>query len=142
MLISTMGLYGKPGASLHSWNQYLTNSNIFGADVDKDILFNTEKIKTTYVDQMELSTFTDMNIVFGDQMYDLIIDDGLHSIAANLNTLLFGLKHIKQNGWIIIEDIRDIELWNIVDFTLKQTKLYETYMIKSKSAYIFAVNRI
>lgn len=142
MLISTMGFGGHPGASLHAWNKYLPNSNIFGADVDKDILFNTDRIKTAFVDQLKISTFSDMNSSFGNQMYDVIIDDGLHSIAANVNTLLFGLKNIKRDGWIIIEDIRDIELWKTFDFILNQTKLYKTYMIKSKTAYMFAVNRI
>lgn len=140
-LISTMDRCGRPGASLYSWDQYLPSANIYGADVDSHILFNTPRIKTAYVDQMNIDTFTGMTATFGNPQYDVIIDDGLHSIAANLNTLLFGLKNVKPNGWVIIEDIRDIKLWHSIDFMLKQAGLYETIMIKSKSAYMYAVHR-
>jgi hypothetical protein len=37
-LVSNMGVNGRPGASLYAFKEYLTNSTIHGADVDKDIL--------------------------------------------------------------------------------------------------------
>ena len=95
-LVSSMGSSGKPGASLYSFRDYLPNAAIYGADIDKEILFESERIKTTYVDQLEMSTFDELSKTFGNIYYDLIIDDGLHSIGANLNTLLFALNRLKQ----------------------------------------------
>ena len=63
------------------------------------------KINTTFVDQLDMDTFTDLHKTFGNKNYDFIIDDGLHSITANLNTLLFAINHINDNGTIGIEDI-------------------------------------
>ena len=50
-LKSNMGINGRPGASLYGFSEFFPNSEIFGADIDKNILFNTDKIKTFYCDQ-------------------------------------------------------------------------------------------
>ena len=41
---SNMGKDGRPGASLYGWSEFFPNSEIFGADIDSEILFNTDKI--------------------------------------------------------------------------------------------------
>lgn len=46
---SNMGSDGKPCASLYGWSEFFPNSEIFGADIDTDILINTDKIKTFFV---------------------------------------------------------------------------------------------
>lgn len=141
-LVSTMGYYGTPGASLRTWSEYLPNSRIYGGDVDKNILFTDEnnRINTSYVDQLNLETYK----VFSNIKYDLIIDDGLHSIGANLNTLIFGLNQLKLNGWIVIEDISEqfLENWYVVDYILRQKREYKTYLVKTKTAYMYLVNFI
>ena len=42
----------KTGGSPRMWREYLENAKIF-ADVDKDCLFNEDRIKTFYVDQSD-----------------------------------------------------------------------------------------
>jgi hypothetical protein len=142
-MVSTMGSEGRPGASLYSWAEYLPNAKIYGADVDKDILFQTERIKTHYVDQLDMRTFDTMQTAFNTS-YDLIIDDGLHSIGANLNTLIFALEHLNVGGWIVIEDIGPIQIsnWHVVDYLLKQNRDYECFMMKTARAYIFVVHKL
>jgi len=132
-LISSMGPTGRPGASLYAFREYLPNAQIYGGDIDRDILFESNRITTQYVDQMDLTSFT-----FND-MYDLIIDDGLHSIGANFNTLLFALDHIKEGGWIVIEDIERIDNFNAIDFILQSR--YETHMIDTNGCYMYAVRK-
>jgi len=143
-LISTMGINGKPGASLYAFREYLQNSFIYGADIDKEILFESEKINTCYVDQLNLNTFDEITKKFGNIKYDLIIDDGLHSIGANFNTLLFALNNLNSNGWIIIEDIAPhfIDNWKSIDFILSTNSQYKTYIIKAKIAYVYVINKL
>jgi hypothetical protein len=50
-LPSNMGAEGRPGASLYGWAEFFPIANIFGADIDKDILFNNDRISTFYCDQ-------------------------------------------------------------------------------------------
>lgn len=141
-LVSSMGVNGKPGASLRAFRNYLPNAAIYGGDIDKDILFEEERIKTGYVDQLDATTFNDLSELFGNVKYDLIIDDGLHSIGANFNTLLFALEAISDRGWIVIEDIFQIEPWKTIDFILQSSGKYKTFVIQTKIMYVYAVCKI
>ena len=133
-LISTMGGGGTCGGSLRAFRDYLPNALIFGADVDKECLFNEQNIKTFFVDQLEINTFDDLYKNCGNTKFDIIIDDGLHSIGANLNTLTFALNHVNKNGVIIIEDIptTKIQGYQIVDFILTNNAnvQYKTSFVK------------
>lgn len=141
-LISTMGMDGRPGASLYAFRDYLPNANIYGCDIDTDILFESERIKTYYVDQLELKTFDELSTKLPNVMFDLIIDDGLHSIAANFNTLLFALQNLNINGWFVVEDIHIIENWKSIDFILRSNKQFKTYIIRAKVAHMYAVQKV
>lgn len=141
-LVSSMGVTGRPGASIYGFREYLPNSNIYGADIDRNILFESDRIKTCYVDQLDSNTFNEINQKFGNIKYDLIIDDGLHSIAANLNTLLFGLKNLNEKGWIVIEDIHIVNNWKAIDYILSNNKSYKTYVVKTKVSHIYVVNKL
>lgn len=141
-LVSSMGSRGRPGASLYAFKQYLPNANIYGADIDKNILFNEERIKTCYVDQLDIKTFDNIKNTFGNIKYDLIIDDGLHSIGANLNTLLFALNNIKINGWIVIEDIHIPDNWFSIDYILSKNKNIKIYFIKTNNGHLFCVKKL
>jgi hypothetical protein len=134
-LVSSMGSEGRPGASLYSFAEYLPNAAIYGADIDKNILFQSDRIKTYFVDQMNPQTFCDLGSRIGNVKFDLIIDDGLHSIGANINTLLFALDSIADNGWIVIEDIGLPDNWRAIDFVLKHDPRYDAFMLKSGNGY-------
>ena len=75
-----MGTYGKPGASLRMWRDYFYNANIYGADIDKGILFNEDRINTYFVDQLDSETIKSMWNNIGLKDFDIIIDDGLHEV--------------------------------------------------------------
>lgn len=49
---SNMGNTGKPGASLMALSKFFPNSQIFGADVDYEILKDFNNVKTFYLDKM------------------------------------------------------------------------------------------
>lgn len=141
-LVSSMGMGARPGASLYAFREYLPNANIYGCDIDKDILFQDERIKTCYVDQMNPDSFDDISEQFGNIQYDLIIDDGLHSICANFNTLLFALDKVKTNGWIVIEDIHIKDNWKAIDFILRSNKKFKTYYVKATNGGLYIIHKL
>ena len=102
---SNMGESGKPLASLMAWRDYFPNANIFGADIDKEILKNDDRIKTCYVDQTDPSTISEMFKNFGVDKYDIIIEDGLHEYNANITFFENSISHLSNDGIFIIEDI-------------------------------------
>jgi len=103
---SNMGINGRPGASLYGWQEFFPNSYIFGADIDSDILFNTDKIKTFFCDQ----TNPDIIKKMWDEPdlrenFDIIIEDGLHTFDANVCFFENSIHKLNRNGFYIIEDI-------------------------------------
>ena len=143
-LVSTMGSSGKPGASLKAFKTFLPKATIYGCDIDKNILFNEDRIKTCYVDQLKFETFNEIEKHLECKEFDIIIDDGLHSIGANFNTLLFAMDHLKPNGCFIIEDImpNTLDVWQIIS-SIINIKMYEfnSMIIKSKIAYMLFVQK-
>ena len=99
--------------------------DVYGADIDKDILFTENRIKTYFVDQTNLESLNDLAVQL--PTFDLIIDDGLHTPWANLNTLNFALKLLKPSGYFVVEDIRDIyiPIWKITLSLLPSNYTYQ-----------------
>jgi hypothetical protein len=93
-----------PLASLKGWRDYFIKSQIFGADIDKKILKNSERIKTFYVDMLKKESIVEMWKTVNEKM-DIIIDDGFHSFEANINFFENSIKNLNENGYFIIEDI-------------------------------------
>ena len=101
---SNMGPNGKPGASLYGWREYFKNANVYGADVDTRILFESDNIKTYFVDQLNKDTIDNLWSKIPVE-FDIIIDDGLHTFEANMNFLENSFHKLKEGGIYIIEDI-------------------------------------
>ncbi len=104
-LPSTMGSEGKPLASLRAWRDYFVNANIYGADIDKNILKDEERIKTFYVDQTNPDTISALFKQIGQDKFDVILEDGLHEFNANICFFENAIDYLDDNGVYIIEDI-------------------------------------
>lgn len=102
---SNMTENAKPGASLRVWRDYFVNANIFGGDIDKKVLFEEDRIRTFFVDQLNDSSIKLMWEKTGVEKFDIIIDDGLHEPTANLNFFFNSIQKLKENGIYIIEDV-------------------------------------
>ena len=118
-IASNMGSEGKPLASLRAWRDFFFNAEIFGADIDKNVLINENRIKTFYVDQTKKESIEEMwkNISHND--FDIIIDDGLHTFEANTCLFENSITFLSSSGVYIIEDVYR-----------KQIKWYEDYFNK------------
>jgi len=118
-LPSHMHTIFKPGSSLRALKELFPSADVFGADIDRDILFQEDRITTAYVDQLDFGSFAVMQRAFGNPVYDLVIEDGLHSITASLNTLVFALSVTRQNGFIVLEDLTNYDdSWRIITAAL------------------------
>ena len=127
---SNMGENGKPGASLRVWKDYFINSNIYGADIDKRILFNEDRIITDYMDQTDsesIKAFWNKHDIFPD----IIIDDGLHEPWAGITLYENSIDRLRDGGVYIIEDVVQGEI-----------KIYREYFAKtSTDVVILSLNR-
>jgi hypothetical protein len=139
-VVSNMGMDGRPGASLRAFRDYLPKARIYGADVDRRILFSEERITTFFVDQTEPGSFDAIGAAIDDN-FDLIIDDGLHSPNANLATLLFGFERLTIGGWLVIEDIapRALPVWQVIAALMPPE--YDSQIIAAKGALLFSIRR-
>jgi hypothetical protein len=114
-LASNMGAEGKPGASLRGWRDLFPRAHVYGADIDRGILFEEDRIKTFYCDQLDSPAIRNLwsqpDLQSG---MDIIIDDGLHTFDANTSFLDGSLEHLRPGGVYIIEDIdqNTIERWH------------------------------
>jgi hypothetical protein len=139
-VISNMSKKGSPGASLYAFSEAYPNSKIIGCDIDRRILFNTDNIKTFFLDQNNYSTFSVLSQY--KNKVDFIIDDGLHSQNANLNSMLFALESLKVGGVLFIEDIPEysLDVWHIAN-NLSPSN-FEFQMIKAKTYFCGVMKRI
>jgi SAM-dependent methyltransferase len=134
-LPSSMGPLGIPGASLRGWREIFPHALVYGADIDRGILFKEDRIKTFYCDQLDLSSIRELwshpDLQAG---VDVIIDDGLHTFEANVSFLEGSLDHLRPGGIYVCEDI----MWDRVDEWCDRletiySKQYPTY------EFVFAV---
>tara|TARA_B110000259_G_scaffold44023_1_gene50912 strand:+ start:34 stop:735 length:702 start_codon:yes stop_codon:yes gene_type:complete len=104
-VLSNMGSNGIPLASLRAWRDYFKNANIYGADIDKNILKNEDRIETFYVDQTDPITIKEMFKNIGEKKFDIILEDGLHEYNANICFFENAIEYLEPNGTYIIEDV-------------------------------------
>jgi hypothetical protein len=105
-LASSMRGNGCPGGSLRGWRKLFPQALVYGADIDRHILFEEEHIKTFYCDQLDRVSIRDLwsQPPLQDGC-DIIVDDGLHTFEANVSFLDASLEHLHRGGFFVIEDI-------------------------------------
>jgi len=136
---SNMGKDGVPGASLLAFQDFFPNADIHGADIDKRILFDRDRIHTHYVDQRSYQSFNNLPSTIGSS-FDLMIDDGLHAPQPNINSLSWFLTKLSEhNGIAVIEDIQRtcLPIWEIVSVLIGRD--YQSQMVQCPQSYVYIV---
>jgi hypothetical protein len=139
-VVSNMSREGRPGASLFAYRDFLPNARIYGADIDRDILFEDERISTFFVDQTSPRSFDPIAAAL-PQEFDLIIDDGLHSPNANIATMAFALGKLKKGGWFVVEDISPaaVPVWRVISTLLPDR--FKPQLVAAREGLLFLVER-
>jgi hypothetical protein len=129
---SNMGVFGVPGASLRGWRELFPHALVSGADIDRGILFQEDRIKTFYCDQLDWTSIRELwshpELQGG---VDIIIEDGLHTLEASVSFLEASLDHLRPGGIYVTEDIG----WNRFDEWYGRL---ETIYSKQYATYEFA----
>ena len=139
--MSNMGADGKPGASLRAWRDFCLDSSVIGCDIDERILFNEPGIKTFQLDQTSESSWQKLKSEIKNSKFDLIIDDGLHSPLANLQTILAVEDLIAPGGAIVIEDIatQSIPVWQTLSILLED--FWQVKLVRGNHAHLGLITR-
>ena len=111
---ANMGVNGRPGASLRGWRELFPRALVYGADIDRDILFEEDRIKTFYCNQLDSVAIRDLwsqPVLQGGM--DIIIEDGLHTLEGSTLFLDGSLERLRPGGIYVVEDILEetIEEW-------------------------------
>lgn len=104
-LESSMGVLGKPGASLRVWRDYFPGAQVVGADIDREVLFEDDRIRTFYVDQTDAAAINALWLAVGNQVFDLMVDDGLHTFDAGVCLFENSAARLAPHGIYVIEDV-------------------------------------
>lgn len=98
------------GASLLMWQEYFTNSQIYGFEYNTDLInnfktkFNNERITLTNINVTSndsiVKAFSELN-----KTYDIIIEDTTHQFEDQIRVIENTYQYLKPGGIMIIEDI-------------------------------------
>ena len=136
-LKASMGINGKPGASLRMWRDFFPSARIIGVDVDKEILFNEERIETFFCDQLKkksIENFAKQSNLL-ENSADIILDDGLHTFKAGVSFFEGMIKFLSEDGIYLIEDVGPKNMILYKDYFSNLTKKFTVHFIEGKRAY-------
>jgi SAM-dependent methyltransferase len=97
------------GGSLRAWREYFPNAMVYGADINKEVLFEEERIKTYWIDQTSPKAIDDYFTNIGEK-FDVMVEDGWHEFLAQNCMFENGIKFLKNDGVYIIEDVMPEDL--------------------------------
>ena len=107
-----------PGGSLRAWRDYFPTGTITGIDVQPDTQFVEERITTHLCNSTEPRA---VRALLDGSLFDIIIDDGSHLAADQLNTLRNLLPFLAPDGLYVIEDIHPGSYLNMHPNVVQET---------------------
>lgn len=129
---ANMGPSGMPGASLRAWRDYFINAEIHGADIDREVLFDEDRIKTHWVDQLSAESIKLLWKEIGNEKFDVILDDGLHTFKAGSTLFANSIHALADDGVYVIEDVSLSDLLVYVEFFKPQSYFVEYHVMSAE----------
>ncbi len=100
--ILEIGIFG--GSSLYMWRDYFPNAVIHGMDLGPVELDSADRITTYVGDQEDRATLQSVIDSAGTD-FDLIIDDGGHTMGQQQASLGYLFPHVRPGGYYVVEDL-------------------------------------
>ena len=132
--ILEIGIYY--GGSILLWQEYFSTASVHGVDISHIDLSSysvNDRIKT-FCDDAYSEKFINS---IEDKFYDIIIDDGPHTLESMRIFVSKYLNKVKDSGYLILEDIQHIS-WiediksHIDQSILNSVVLYDLRSIKNR----------
>jgi len=120
-----------PGASLRTWYDYLPNAEIYGIDLGEFKDVDNDRIKTFVCNQESKEQLTNLISKTGSN-FNIIIDDGGHTMKQHQISISVLFKHLKSGGVYVIEDLDTCEIPHYVGADLKTTKMLKNFQVDGK----------
>lgn len=93
------------GASVKLWEEYFKNAELHFIDITfKNIRYFSERSKYHLANQENLADLAKFISEAGGD-FDIIIDDGGHTMSQQINSFSALFPHVKSGGMYIIEDL-------------------------------------
>lgn len=96
------------GASLKMWHDYFINAEIYGIDIASwkhgplNFNFDEKRINAYNCSCEDVDKFKEL---FQDKSFDILCDDGSHTIKHQLESLANYFTYVKSGGYYILEDL-------------------------------------
>lgn len=99
------------GTSLKLFGEWFVNSKVIGIDNQyydeaKAIVSNLLNVEAVIKDAYSEETLD----MYEDEYFDYIIEDGMHNIESQLNSVEMWWPKLKKGGKLIVEDVQDLDL--------------------------------
>ena len=139
------------GGSIKLWHDYFQNATIHALDIHMplddvwDQIKNNNRISVYHSDAYEEKFFND-NFLNKDIKFDIMIDDGPHTLESMLTFIKLYSNVLANDGILVIEDIQSIDwipiLTNQVPDNLKNfIQVYDLRSIKDRyDDLMFVIN--
>jgi len=142
-VLSTMGRgHVGVGGSLRAWRDFFPSASIIGYDIDPQVLFKEVRIRTAVMDQRDEDSIKAEFDKLEDNSVDLYIDDGLHTLDANLFPIRHALSKIRPGGYLIVEDIHAeaVPFWEAFGSAIPASR-GRAAIVAGQSAYLFVLQK-
>lgn len=92
------------GGSLYLWGKYFTNGKVFGIDIIDNVKDEWKVLENV---EYVIQNAYDINFIKSLPQYDIIIDDGPHTLQSQIIFIDNYLNKLNNEGLLVIEDIQD-----------------------------------
>ena len=138
------------GGSIKLWYDYFTRATIYGCDIENLITIPELTIDNRVVLNLYENAYTPEYVqkYFNDKVFNLLIDDGPHTLSSQELFIELYSPLLSENGILIIEDVQDITWLEILkNKTPQHLKQYiKTYDLReNKGRYddiVFTIDKI
>lgn len=94
------------GHSIKMWQDYFTDSNVYGIDITLDnIIFNN--LYNIFV--CDATNASDIDLIFKYTKFDYVVDDGSHLVEHQITSFDILWPYMKPGGKYFIEDVNGDE---------------------------------
>ena len=97
------------GSGLRMFRDFFPNAMIYGAEIDRERVFQEERIEVFWCDQTRKEDLIGLFTVIGLDI-DLVVDDGSHKPEDQVFTCLSILPGLKKECVYVIEDVADLSI--------------------------------